>query len=114
MATSTPFASLSNTPQRIKAGAVCKIETIMAHNPSEASGAYVKIYALPGSSAPTGSATPIWRAWVGPGSTGSGGQGVPLPVFIDGACFWIAVATEAGAGLSAPASAFQVTVTTSP
>lgn len=114
MATPTRFASLSNTPQRIAAGEVRRIETIAAHNPSEASGAYVKLYALTGSSAPTGSSVPVWAGWVGPGAAGSGGAGQLFPLFVDGANFWIAVATEFGAGLSAPAAAFNVSITTSP
>lgn len=114
MATPTIFAALSNTPQRIAAGAVCRIETILANNTSEASGAYVKIYALAGTTAPTGSAVPIWRGFVGAAPADSGGESAVLPVFIDGANFWIAVATEAGAGLSAPAAAFEVTITTAP
>lgn len=114
MATSTIFTALSNTPQRVAAGEVVEIETILAHNPSEVAGAYVKIYALPGSSAPTSSDVPIWRGWVGPGAADSGGASAVLPVFVGGACFWIAVATEAGAGLTAPDEDFQVTMTTSP
>lgn len=114
MATSTPIAALSNTPISIAAGAVRRIETILAFNPSEVAGAYVKIYALPGSTPPGSGAVPIWRGWVGPGAAGSGGASATLPVFIDGACFWIAVATEAGAGLTAPDEDFEITITTSP
>jgi hypothetical protein len=105
---------LSNTPQRIAAGEVRELHTITAHNPSVVSGAYVKIYALAGTTAPDGSAVPIWSGWVGPGIAGSGGTGSTLAVFIGGANFWIAVATEAGAGLSAPATAFQVSIVTAP
>lgn len=112
-AVSTPFASLSSTPQSVNAGLMTEVQTLFAHNPGEVTGAYVKLYELAGAVAPDGSAVPVWAAWVPPGAASSGGAAVVLPAFISYANLWIAVATQYAAGLGAPASAFNVTVTRS-
>lgn len=112
-AVSTPFASLSNTPLPVNAGLMTEVQTLFAHNPGEVSGAYVKLYELAGTVAPDGTAVPVWAAWVGPGAADSGGASVVLPAFISYANLWIAVATQYAAGLTAPATAFNVTLTRS-
>jgi hypothetical protein len=99
----------SATPVSINGGRVCRLETIFAHNPSESAGAYVKVYAS--AAAPVAGDVPISSTWVGFGATGSGGVSLPIPLFISGANFWIAVATEFGAGLTGPASNFNITAT---
>lgn len=98
------FPAQGEAPSRINAGAVAEIQTIFAYNPG-AAGAYVKLYALAGSTAPDGSAVPIFSAWVAATS------GAVLPMWVGAANIWIAVATEAGAGLTAPASDFEISLT---
>lgn len=103
------FAAQGETPSSIDSGRAGTLQTIFAHNPSEAAGAYVKIYA--GESAPVGGSVPMWSAWVPPGSVDSGGAERVLPCFLDGGRFWIAVATEPGAGLTAPDADFEISAT---
>lgn len=98
------FNNQSNTPAQIAAGVVGRIETIEAYN-SNATGAYVKLYQS--TAQPDSSAIPTWARFVGQGA-------VSIPVFADGSAWWIAVATEHAAGLSAPAAAFQIDLTFSP
>jgi hypothetical protein len=98
------FAAQGATPSRIALGAVAEVQTIFAHNPG-AAGAYVKLYALAGTTAPDGAAVPIFSAFIGAVTA------LVLPVFIGGSNLWIAVATEAGAGLTGPASAFEISIT---
>lgn len=101
----TPLANLSNTPVSISANR-CELQTITARNPHATDGAYVKIYeTLTSGAAPTGVSTPVWAGWV------AGASSQVFPLFISGAGLYIAVATEFGAGLSAPSSAFQVSIT---
>lgn len=103
------FEALAETPQQLASGRVRKIDLIEAHNPSETAGAYVKIYA--GASAPTSSSIPLWAGWVPPGATGSGGHRELFVPGFDGALFWLTVATEFAAGLTAPDTPFNVSVT---
>lgn len=103
------FPAQAQTPVAIDSGQAGLLETIEAHNPSEAAGAYVKIYAS--ATAPTAGSLPIWSARVPPGAVGSGGTARTLPVFLEGADLWIAVATTAGAGLTAPATPFEISLT---
>lgn len=97
------FAALSNTPISIRSAALTKLETIVASNPDAGAAAYVKLYAS--ATTPTGSTAPIFSARI------AAGQCLTLPVFVEMSHLWIAAATEAGAGLSAPATAFEVSVT---
>ena len=99
----------SATPVSINGGRVCRLETIFAHNPSESAGAYVKVYVS--ATAPVAGTVPDASVWVPPGAAGTGGGDRVIPIFIDGANFWIAVATEFGAGLTGPASSFNITAT---
>lgn len=103
------LSALDETPVRINSGLVTEVQTIFAHNPSEVSGAYVKLYA--GASTPVVGTVPIFAAWIPPGAAGSGGAERVLPVFAGAAQLWIAVATQAGAGLTAPAADFAVSLT---
>lgn len=96
------IASLTNTPISVDEGRVGQVQTIEAYN-SGAAGAFVKLYQS--ILAPTGASVPTWSRFV-PTVTA-----VTIPPFIDGAGWWIVVATEVAAGLSAPASPFQVSVT---
>lgn len=96
------FAALSNTPQSLAGGARVSIETIFASNPG-ASAAYVKLYAS--TTTPVAGTVPIWSALV------PAGQCPPLPVFLETSHLWIAATTEAGAGLTAPGTAFEVSIT---
>jgi hypothetical protein len=105
------IGTVSEAPAQIQNGDLTKLETLFVHNPSEAAGAYVKLYALAGAVAPTGSAVPIWSAFVPAGPAGSDGFSIVLPVFVEHSDLWIAAAAEAGAGLTAPASDFEVSAT---
>ncbi len=101
MARPQNFPAQGETPARIADGDVVEIQTIFARNPG-AAGAYVKIYA---GTTPTGASVPIFSAWVPANSERV------LPLFIGGGLFWLAVATEAGAGLTAPNADFAVSIT---
>lgn len=109
MARPQRFSAQGETPAAINDLGACEIQTVFAHNPSEVSGAYVKFYS--GAVAPTGASLPVFSVWVPPGAAGTGGAERTIPVFFGGALLWIAVATEAGAGLTAPASAFEISLT---
>lgn len=108
MASPIRYAALSNTPEQITGGGTFAsgvfgdIESIEATNPDASAGAYVKLYQS--TTTPDGSSVPVYSGFIASNS------GRTLPVFSGGAYWWIAVATEPGAGLSAPATAFQVTV----
>jgi hypothetical protein len=97
------------TPVSINGGRVSELQTIFAHNPSESAGAYVKVYAT--ATTPDGNSIPIASVFVPPGAAGSGGVDRVIPLFVGGSNFWIAVATEFGAGLTGPASNFAITAT---
>lgn len=97
------------TPVSINGGRVTELQTIFAHNPSEAAGAYVKVYAS--AAAPDANAIPIASVWVGFGAASSGGADKTIPLFIAGGNLWVAVATQEGAGLTGPASSFLITAT---
>lgn len=96
------IGSVSNIPLPIAGGARVSLETIFASNPG-ASGAYVKLYAS--ADTPDATSVPIWSVLV------PAGQCPPLPVFVDQSDLWIAATTEDGAGLTAPATAFVVSIT---
>lgn len=97
------FAAQGEVPTSINDGALTKIATIFPSNPDAAAAAYVKLYV--GASAPNGSSEPVFSARVGALSC------PPLPVFAESSHWWIAVATEPGAGLTAPATYFEVSIT---
>lgn len=109
MARPYQFAAQGETPSQIFDGGVCELQTIFAHNPSEVAGAYVKLYAS--ADAPTGSSVPIFAVWVPPGAVDSGGADRVIPAFVGGGNWWVAVATEAAAGLTAPDEDFEITIT---
>jgi len=94
--------SLANTPISVDEGRVGQVQTVEVYN-SGGTGAFVKLYQS--LAAPTGASVPTWSRFV-PSATA-----VTIPPFVDGANWWIAVATEVAAGLSAPASPFQASVT---
>ena len=99
---STLIASLTNTPISLDDGRVGQVQTIEAYN-SGGTGAFVKLYQS--LLAPTGASVPTWSRFV-PTATS-----VTIPPFLDGSGWWIVVATEVAAGLSAPASPFQASIT---
>lgn len=103
MTRTIPLAALSNTPISLASGTVGRVETIEARNPHATDGAYVKLYRSV--AAPTGASVPTWKGWIAAASART------LSVFADGSHWWIAVATEASAGLSAPSTAFEAAVT---
>jgi len=95
------IASLTNTPISVDEGRVGQVQTIEAYN-SGVTGAFVKLYQS--LLVPTGASVPTWSRFV-PNATA-----VTIPPSVDGSGWWIAVATEVAAGLSAPASPFQVSI----
>jgi hypothetical protein len=104
---SAPFRlpAQAATPTLIKGGARVTLETLEVHNPHASDGAYVKVYVSDPDTAPDGSAIPTWGAWI------AGGASRTLAPFIEGSNLWIAVATQAGAGLTAPTTAFEISAT---
>ena len=107
MADAYPFTAQSNTPTLIAGGRRGEIGTIFARNPHASAGAYVKLYESASASAPDGDSVPRWMAWV-PGS--DAGATPPLPAGVEGGPWWIAVATEPAAGLTAPTTAFEISL----
>lgn len=101
------FAALTETPVSIESvtgiSGALEIQTLDVHN-TNATGCYVKIYA--GSEAPEAGDVPLAAYWCAQGRT-------PIAVFCSGARFWLAAATEFGAGLSAPVAPVNVTATIS-
>jgi hypothetical protein len=98
-----PLPAQAETPASLDGGRAGEVQTLTVRNPHAETGAYVKLYES--AAAPTAGSIPAWAAWV------PGAQDRVFAPFVGGAQWWVAVSTEAAAGLTAPASPFVVSAT---
>lgn len=103
------LSQVDEVPRQIDSGRAGTVQTLFVQNDSEATGYYVKLYMS--ETAPTAASVPVWSDRVPAGAASSGGNSRTFPVFAEGAQWWIAVAALAGAGLTAHADEFEISLT---
>lgn len=97
------FSALDETPRQLNAS-MCEVQILTARNPHATTLAYVKIYEQ--AATPDGSAVPLMSFAVPPAET------IQRAVYCTfGPVIWFVGSTDAGAGLTAPATDLHVNVT---